>query len=62
MNDVSERAFQLEHGGDTPKGRSCDTFAPLGPWLVTKGVPGMVRQISPRPAGVSVRYATLNKK
>jgi 2,4-diketo-3-deoxy-L-fuconate hydrolase len=35
MNDVSERAFQLEHGGDTTKGKSCNTFAPIGPWLVT---------------------------
>jgi 2-keto-4-pentenoate hydratase/2-oxohepta-3-ene-1,7-dioic acid hydratase in catechol pathway len=35
MNDVSERAFQMEHGGGTTKGKSCDTFAPLGPWLVT---------------------------
>ena len=35
MNDASERAFQLEHGGDTTKGKSCDTFAPIGPWLVT---------------------------
>ncbi|HWU41262.1 MAG TPA: fumarylacetoacetate hydrolase family protein [Candidatus Acidoferrum sp.] len=35
MNDVSERAFQIEHGGDTTKGKSCDTFAPIGPWLVT---------------------------
>jgi len=35
MNDVSERGFQLEHGGDTTKGKSCDTFAPIGPWLVT---------------------------
>lgn len=35
-NDVSERAFQLEHGGQWVKGKSCDTFAPLGPWLVTK--------------------------
>jgi len=35
-NDVSERAFQLEHGGQWIKGKSCDTFAPLGPWLVTK--------------------------
>jgi 2,4-diketo-3-deoxy-L-fuconate hydrolase len=35
LNDVSERAFQLEHGGDTTKGKSCDTFAPIGPWLVT---------------------------
>ena len=35
MNDVSEREFQLEHGGGTTKGKSCDTFAPIGPWLVT---------------------------
>ena len=35
-NDVSERAFQLEHGGQWVKGKSADTFAPLGPWLVTK--------------------------
>ena len=35
MNDVSEREFQMEHGGGTTKGKSCDTFAPLGPWLVT---------------------------
>jgi len=36
-NDVSERAFQLERGGQWVKGKSCDTFAPLGPWLVTPG-------------------------
>ena len=35
MNDVSERAFQIEHGGDTTKGKSCDSFGPIGPWLVT---------------------------
>lgn len=35
VNDVSERAFQFEHGGQWVKGKSCDTFAPLGPWLVT---------------------------
>jgi 2-keto-4-pentenoate hydratase/2-oxohepta-3-ene-1,7-dioic acid hydratase in catechol pathway len=35
-NDISERAFQLEHGGQWIKGKSADTFAPLGPWLVTK--------------------------
>ncbi len=35
-NDVSEREFQLEHGGQWVKGKSCDSFAPLGPWLVTK--------------------------
>jgi len=36
LNDVSERAFQLERGGQWVKGKSCDTFAPLGPWLVTR--------------------------
>jgi 2-keto-4-pentenoate hydratase/2-oxohepta-3-ene-1,7-dioic acid hydratase in catechol pathway len=36
MNDVSERAYQLESTGQWVKGKSCDTFAPLGPWLVTK--------------------------
>ena len=35
MNDVSERTFQLEHEGQWTKGKSCDTFAPLGPWVVT---------------------------
>ncbi len=34
-HDVSERAFQLERGGQWTKGKSCDTFNPLGPWLVT---------------------------
>ena len=35
-NDVSERAFQLERGGTWDKGKGCDSFAPMGPWLVTK--------------------------
>jgi 2-keto-4-pentenoate hydratase/2-oxohepta-3-ene-1,7-dioic acid hydratase in catechol pathway len=35
-NDVSEREFQLERNGTWDKGKGCDTFAPLGPWLVTK--------------------------
>ena len=35
-NDVSERAFQMERNGTWDKGKGCDTFAPLGPWLVTK--------------------------
>ena len=34
-NDVSEREFQLERGGTWDKGKGCDTFAPLGPWLVS---------------------------
>ena len=36
VNDVSERAFQLEHGGQWVKGKSLDTFGPIGPWLVTR--------------------------
>jgi 2-keto-4-pentenoate hydratase/2-oxohepta-3-ene-1,7-dioic acid hydratase in catechol pathway len=35
-NDVSEREFQLERGGTWDKGKGCDSFAPIGPWLVTK--------------------------
>ena len=35
INDVSERAFQMEHAGTTTKGKSADTFGPTGPWLVT---------------------------
>jgi 2,4-diketo-3-deoxy-L-fuconate hydrolase len=35
VNDLSERDFQFEHGGQWVKGKSCDTFGPLGPWLVT---------------------------
>ncbi|MNQ89550.1 Ureidoglycolate lyase [compost metagenome] len=36
INDVSERAFQTERGGTWDKGKGCDTFGPLGPWLVTR--------------------------
>jgi len=36
INDVSERAFQTERGGQWVKGKSADTFGPTGPWLVTK--------------------------
>src|SRR5438552_247276 len=35
VNDVSEREFQLERGGQWTKGKSCDTFCPMGPWVVT---------------------------
>lgn len=35
-NDYSERAFQIERGGQWVKGKSCDTFAPIGPWMVTR--------------------------
>ncbi|MBB3827716.1 fumarylacetoacetate hydrolase family protein [Xanthomonas arboricola] len=36
INDLSEREFQLEHGGQWVKGKSADTFGPIGPWLVTR--------------------------
>ena len=35
-HDVSERAFQIERGGQWTKGKGCPTFGPLGPWLVTR--------------------------
>jgi len=36
INDVSERAFQIERSGQWTKGKSCDNFGPVGPWLVTR--------------------------
>lgn len=36
VNDLSERAFQLERGGTWDKGKGCDGFGPIGPWLVTR--------------------------
>lgn len=36
VNDLSERAFQMERGGQWVKGKSADTFGPIGPWLVTR--------------------------
>lgn len=36
INDVSEREYQLERGGQWDKGKGCDTFSPIGPWMVTK--------------------------
>jgi ureidoglycolate lyase len=36
INDVSEREYQIERGGQWDKGKGCDTFGPTGPWLVTK--------------------------
>ena len=36
VNDVSEREYQLERGGTWDKGKGCDTFGPIGPWLVTR--------------------------
>jgi len=45
-HDVSERAFQLEHGGQWMKGKGCPTFGPLGPWLVTPDEIPDVRNLS----------------
>lgn len=36
VNDISEREFQMERGGTWDKGKGCDTFGPVGPWLVTR--------------------------
>ena len=36
INDISERTFQFDRGGQWVKGKGCDTFGPIGPWLVTK--------------------------
>ena len=36
INDVSERSFQAERAGQWTKGKSCDTFGPIGPWVVTR--------------------------
>ncbi len=45
-NDVSERNFQIERGGQWTKGKSHDTFGPLGPWLVTKDEIADVQKLS----------------
>ncbi|MDP4503099.1 fumarylacetoacetate hydrolase family protein [Nonomuraea turcica] len=47
-NDVSEREFQLERGGQWDKGKSCETFNPLGPWLVTADEVGAPQSLSLR--------------
>ena len=45
VNDVSERAYQLERGGTWDKGKGCDTFGPVGPWLVTHDEVGDVQNL-----------------
>jgi 2-keto-4-pentenoate hydratase/2-oxohepta-3-ene-1,7-dioic acid hydratase in catechol pathway len=49
-HDVSERAFQRKRGGQFVKGKSADTFAPLGPWLVTPDAVGDVQSLAIRSA------------
>ncbi|MDH7973897.1 fumarylacetoacetate hydrolase family protein [Sphingomonas sp. AR_OL41] len=44
-NDLSERAFQIERQGQWTKGKSCDTFGPIGPWLVTADEAGDVANL-----------------
>ena len=44
-NDVSEREFQIERSGTWDKGKGCDTFAPLGPWLATPDEMGDIHQL-----------------
>jgi len=46
INDLSERSFQLERGGQWDKGKGCDTFGPLGPWLVTPDEVGDAANLS----------------
>jgi 2-keto-4-pentenoate hydratase/2-oxohepta-3-ene-1,7-dioic acid hydratase in catechol pathway len=45
INDVSERAFQTERGGTWDKGKGCDTFGPVGPWIVTPDEVGDVQTL-----------------
>ena len=45
VNDISERAFQLERGGQWDKGKGCDSFGPIGPWLVTREAAGDVADL-----------------
>jgi 2,4-didehydro-3-deoxy-L-rhamnonate hydrolase len=46
VNDVSEREFQIERGGTWDKGKGCDTFGPVGPWLVTRDEVGDVQNLA----------------
>jgi len=45
INDLSEREYQLERGGSWDKGKGCDTFGPIGPWLVTRDEVGDVQSL-----------------
>jgi len=46
VNDVSEREYQIERGGTWDKGKGCDTFGPVGPWLVTADEVGDVQNLA----------------
>ncbi|MBC7891484.1 MAG: fumarylacetoacetate hydrolase family protein, partial [Sphingobacteriaceae bacterium] len=56
MNDLSEREFQLERGGTWDKGKGCDTFGPLGPYLVT---PDDVADVNNLPMWLKVNGQTM---
>lgn len=58
FNDVSERAFQLERGGQWTKGKSCDSFGPVGPWLVTPDEVGDPQRLA---IGLSVNGEVMQK-
>ena len=45
VNDISEREYQTERGGTWDKGKGCDTFGPVGPWLVTRDEVGDVQNL-----------------
>ncbi|HEY1892091.1 MAG TPA: fumarylacetoacetate hydrolase family protein [Steroidobacteraceae bacterium] len=45
INDISEREYQIERGGTWDKGKGCDTFGPVGPWLVTRDEVGDVQSL-----------------
>lgn len=46
VNDISEREYQMERGGTWDKGKGCDTFGPVGPWLVTRDEVGAVQNLN----------------
>ena len=48
VNDVSEREYQIERGGTWDKGKGCDTFGPIGPWLVTADALGSPQSLGLR--------------
>ena len=61
INDVSEREYQIERGGTWDKGKGCDTFGPVGPWLVTAdevGDPQDARHVARRQRQARCRPAT----
>jgi 2-keto-4-pentenoate hydratase/2-oxohepta-3-ene-1,7-dioic acid hydratase in catechol pathway len=62
VNDVSERAYQLERGSQWDKGKGCDTFGPIGPWLVTADEVGDPQNLGLRLDVNGQRYQSGNTK